>query len=103
MTKIRFVAQAWINNYAVECDPEGPTTFLVPDSDVTAKMHDDAGARDDLRAHDNAPEWVREWSGPFECEIVYECDYCEDQGSVDKDGNAPGPFACPECKEVARG
>ncbi len=98
MTKIRFVAQAWINNYAVECDPEGPTTFLVPDSAITPAMRYSADARDALREHDAAPEWIREWNGPFECEIVSECDYCDDAGTVDKDGNPGGSIPCPECK-----
>ena len=34
MTKITFHPQAWSNDYAIDVDPEGPTEFMVPDSEV---------------------------------------------------------------------
>jgi hypothetical protein len=72
----RFHPQAWINDYAVEVDPEGPTTW-----DVTAEviamteternaLKDDQYETDDLRFSVNAPKWIQEWSGPFYVEVV---------------------------------
>jgi hypothetical protein len=61
---LTFVPQAWQNDYAVDVDPEGPTTFAVPRKDV-AGLAPDSHASDDLRFHPNAPEWIKNWSGPF--------------------------------------
>lgn len=74
--KATFRPQAWINNYAVDVDPQGPTTW-----DVSAEhlqyLIQTLGAKDfdlvfessyesDLVREDPAaPEWVRNWTGPF--------------------------------------
>ena len=67
-----FHPQAWINDYAVLVDAQGPTTWDVttllsamtsPERDKA--MEADSYESDDLRAAENAPEWVREWRGPF--------------------------------------
>lgn len=58
-----FHPQAWVNDYAVPADAEGPTTWDVgSDGDG---MRDDTYESDNLRFHPNAPEWVRDWCGPF--------------------------------------
>lgn len=72
---VRFVPQAWIKNYATEADPEGATTFEVPvhaaqDADGSW-LPDHDYASDVLREHDSAPEWIRNWSGPFDVEIEH--------------------------------
>lgn len=79
-----FVAQAWIRDHAVAVDPQGPTEWdcteyvaeLGPEwlaramengvdgqdaEDFEGSDHDDL-----LRLDPAAPEWVREWTGPFE-------------------------------------
>ena len=74
----RFFPEAWVNDYAVEVDPEGETSW-----DATEAVRDDFDYfadlfgrdifggesvvdNDDVLAADpNAPEWVREWRGPF--------------------------------------
>lgn len=61
---VEFVPQAWINDYAVNVDPEGPTTWEVP-VEMVRDVEPDQYESDDLRFHENAPEWVKEWSGPF--------------------------------------
>jgi len=53
-----------MNDYAYPVDPEGPTTFEVDESEL-AGLEPDTNESDDLRFHANAPEWIREWSGPF--------------------------------------
>lgn len=71
---VHFQPEAWINDYAVAVDDEGPDAWVVTDD--TASMiatmdeaHDDL---DFVRGDENAPEWVREWQGPFEITIVDE-------------------------------
>lgn len=72
----RFHPQAWVNNYAIAVDPEGPTEF-----DVTAEIvamgreaalaiTDDDFKGDNLRFAAAAPQWVRNWSGPFYVEVA---------------------------------
>ena len=68
MTTAEFVPQAWINDYAVECDAEGPRTWDIGNltEDEIRKLDEDSYTRDELRFHPNAPAWVRDWTGPFE-------------------------------------
>ena len=61
---VEFVPQAWINDYAYPVDPEGETTWEVP-AEKLVGITPDSYESDELRFMDNAPEWVREWSGPF--------------------------------------
>lgn len=74
----RFYPQAWVRDNAIEVDPEGDTEwdvtieFATLPSDYRAMLleeidrHDEALDRDDvLKGDPNAPEWVREWQGPF--------------------------------------
>jgi hypothetical protein len=72
---IRFIAQAWINDYAVTADPQGPTTFRAPVADAQdgagrwLESHSDQS--DVLHTNRNAPQWVQDWTGPFEIEIEH--------------------------------
>ena len=61
---VSFIPQAWVNDYAVNVDIDLPNTWEVPVEMVRGIEPDDY-ASDELRDLDNAPEWVREWSGPF--------------------------------------
>lgn len=64
MKTVTFHPQAWVNDYAVPVDPEGPTEFEVSDSDLIG-LKPDTFKSDNLQFHHNAPDWIREWSGPF--------------------------------------
>jgi hypothetical protein len=79
MTKYaaRFSPQAWINDTAVEVDGESPKTWdatafmkaaLVGELEAWAVRTIERGSDHDdiLRSDPNAPEWVREWAGPFD-------------------------------------
>lgn len=66
-----FIPQAWVNDYAVEVDIEGENEF-----DVTAEINEiiakgkpiplsDTDESDDLRFAKSAPQWVKDWGGPF--------------------------------------
>lgn len=70
-----FRPQAWVNDYAVDVDPAGETSF-----DVTFELlcmgfakamtlADDHSLRDDLRYAHAAPQWAQDWSGPFEVDV----------------------------------
>jgi len=74
-----FVPQYWGGpkyDYVYPADPEGDTVWEMPMTEVTQltsvsnmqHMDNDPYARDDLRHSKNAPQWVKNWSGPFEIE-----------------------------------
>lgn len=71
----KFHPQAWQNDYAIQVDPQGDTEF-----DVTAeivaigrekslKIEDSNYESDDLRYAAAAPQWIKDWSGPFSIEV----------------------------------
>jgi hypothetical protein len=66
--KVRFHPQAWVNDYAIYVDTEGETDFSVDWEGVVP--NDDTYESDNLRDYPEVPEWMREWSGPFWCEIL---------------------------------
>lgn len=66
--KVHFQPEAWINDYAVEVDDEGPDTWKVS-TEMAERILDainDGSDLDFVRDEDpNAPEWIRQWAGPF--------------------------------------
>ena len=64
---VTFRPQAWQNDYAVNVDPQGPTSWQVPASRLTG-IRQHTYASDDLRNDPAAPQWCRDWTGPFEIE-----------------------------------
>lgn len=81
MYEAEFQPQAWINNNAITVDAEGSTTWdatefvLAADPKWVAETLERGSDHDDiLRTDPNAPEWVREWSGPFETYLRKEDD-----------------------------
>ena len=70
--KARFVPQKWINDYAVDVDPEGDTDWSITDAEAD-EAFDEArrgGDWDYIRSDTKAPSWVREWHGPFYVELI---------------------------------
>lgn len=71
----RFHPQAWVNDYAVSVDPEGDIDFDVTETVVkmgrgkALSVRDDDYESDELRQVETAPEWIREWGGPFWVEV----------------------------------
>lgn len=61
---IEFHPQAWVNDYAIDVDPEGPTIAEVEFSGVEIP-EDNSYESDDLRHLPGCPTWWAEWSGPF--------------------------------------
>ncbi len=68
MAKAVFHPQVWVNDTAMEVDPLGEINEWDV-GDVPDDMGDDTYESDALRYHDNAPEWVKDWPGPFYIEI----------------------------------
>lgn len=69
VAEVTFHPQAWQRDYAVEVDPEGDTSWFVQLADTLnedgEELANDDFDSDDLRNHENAPQWVKDWSGPF--------------------------------------
>lgn len=71
----RFHPQAWVNDYAIDADPDGPVEFdVTPEvmamgEDMARAVSNDTGDSDNLRDAMNAPAWIKEWSGPFWIEV----------------------------------
>lgn len=73
---LRFIPQAWIRDYAVSVDLDGPDTWHVskamllerfPTETAWNEAHED---RDSMRQKGDAPRWIRDWSGPFNIELA---------------------------------
>lgn len=63
-----FLPQAWVNDYGVEADPEGDTVWQVYAHEIELDQPD----LDHLHTSLNAPDWVKDWNGPFEVYITVE-------------------------------
>lgn len=69
-----FTPQAWVRDYAIEVDPAGPTEWVTDFEGLTREQseailetgHDTS---DLLKEDPAAPEWVRDWPGPFEIHV----------------------------------
>ena len=70
MATARFTPQVWVGDYAIEVPAEGPIEWEV--GDVPEDMKDNSHESDELRFHGNAPEWVKDWDGPFYITITRE-------------------------------
>lgn len=74
--KAIFHPQAWVNDYAVDVDPEGETEWDVTDylTQLGYRMieqpENNTYESDELRWDPKAPTWIQSWSGPFWIEIV---------------------------------
>ncbi len=81
---VTFTAQKWVNDHALEVDPLGDTEWKIPyeefiqitngrePKDVESDTYDS----DYLRFSKDAPQWIRDWDGPFYCEV--DSSYFED-------------------------
>lgn len=91
----KFNPQAWVNDYAVDVDPEGDTKWDVTDfltkeytREQLAGLEDNSYETDDLTRERNAPKWVRNWNGPFYVEVASSIeDYLIDTDDGDDDGD----------------
>ncbi|MBS7671623.1 hypothetical protein [Croceicoccus gelatinilyticus] len=74
--RLRFRPQTWFQNNAYPADAEGPTDFEVSKArflemfENELQFTDDHSARDDLRHEGTSSHWIRDWSGPFEVDLL---------------------------------
>lgn len=67
-----FTPQAWVGDYAVEVDPEGPRDWS---PSIEVRVNDlGLDVYDELKSDPSAPEWVREWTGPFSIYVTMAAD-----------------------------
>lgn len=64
----RFRPEVWINDYATTVDAQGDTEWMI----AAHELFPNSADNDYLKGSHLAPEWVREWSGPFEIYISVE-------------------------------
>jgi len=64
LIEVTFIPQAWMNDYAVQVECEGPDRIKVPAS-VLKRMDPDDFSSDELRQRRGVPKWIKDWSGPF--------------------------------------
>jgi hypothetical protein len=57
----RFLPEAWVRDNAIAVDPEGDTEWTIDADEIN--FHD--LYFEDLQTSRNAPQWVKDWSGPF--------------------------------------
>jgi len=86
--KAKFVPQMWINDDAVSVDALGDTTWEIGDEIVAlAKRSAIRGSDwDYIREDDNAPQWVQDYPGPFEVELVRPDGTAVTASDVERDG-----------------
>lgn len=70
-----FTPQAWVNDYAIDVDPQGPTSYPVT-VEMAAEWPPDWRTRElseyEYIVKDTAPhEWIREYTGPFEFHLTW--------------------------------
>lgn len=71
----RFHPQAWSNDYAIDVESEGNPDYdvavdILLMGSVADTIKDDSNESDELKFAAFAPDWVRNWNGPFyvECQ-----------------------------------
>lgn len=90
-----FGPQVWVKDNALDTNPEGPVDFdvtvevLLMGSAAARETEDYKDSSDDLQMAVFAPDWVRDWKGPFHVrvkdEIVrYLHERDTDAGSIDE-------------------
>jgi hypothetical protein len=86
----RFTPQAWVNDYAVGVDPEGPrvwnatayarkhTAYVIAMLARADDTHDVLDYDDVFRHDPAAPAWVRDWHGPFDIHLTVDGSLTDD-------------------------
>ena len=86
-----FHPEAWKNDWAIEVDPQGETTFdvtfevLVMGREAARLVEDNRDESDELRDAIHAPDWIRKWAGPFRVEVADEIAEFLDQREDEED------------------
>lgn len=71
LVEVSIHLQAWIDEMAREVD-DSPVRFTIPREDAMVEgelVPDKHRLSDKLKQHENAPERVQKWKGPFYVEV----------------------------------
>lgn len=115
----KFHPESWQNDWAVDADPEGETTFdvtfevLLMGREEARRLEDNRDESDELRNAVHAPDWIRKWDGPFRVEVAdeirdflddreanepHDCGQCEGTGTIEGGLSGDGEDEeCPVC------
>ena len=71
-TLVKFSPEAWQNDYAVPVDPQGDDTWAVADAtlDLIADAKKKGRDLDFVMLDPFAPQWVKNWGGPFTITVL---------------------------------
>lgn len=81
-----FTPEAWVNDYAIEVDAQGDREWDATSAALALKADDldallagigrwdEVTDFEDLKDEPNAPEWVRNWHGPFTLRLRFQED-----------------------------
>lgn len=103
---IKFHPQKWVNDYAVAADPRGETEWQPSPEHIRymTQTHGeqafkaDSYESDEWRYDPAAPQWVKDWDGPFYLEHKPdEGDPRFDKGSARRHPLDPRGFTCKNC------
>ena len=89
--RVRFTPQAWVNDYAVDIDLDGPDewdTTILPDALADYRDKQDALRYETWFQDDpDCPQWIKDHRGPFYIEAL-----CDRHGGPWGDDET-----CPQC------
>lgn len=66
--EVTFYPQEWIRDTAAPAEDHEPVSFTIPEEEAVVDgvlPADDSAESDILHEHEDAPDWVQEWDGPF--------------------------------------
>lgn len=87
-----FGPQVWVKDNALDTNPEGPVDFdvtievLLMGSVAARETEDCRDSSDDLQKAALAPDWIRDWKGPFHVKVEDEIARYLDQRENDHGG-----------------
>lgn len=70
-----FDPQVWVNDNAMSVDPQGDTVFDVTEAvlamgrERALALKNESHEADELRLSEHAPQWIKDWSGPFYVDV----------------------------------
>jgi len=104
----RFGPQTWVKDDALDTDPEGETDIdvtvevLLMGSKAARAVEDYRDSSDEFQMAVLAPDWIRNWKGPFYVEVADGiADYLDDRRMA-KEQDADEEWSCDNCGETAQ-
>jgi len=103
-----FGPQVWVKDDALDTDPEGETDIdvtvevLLMGSKAAREVEDYRDSSDEFQSAVLAPDWIRDWKGPFYVEVADGiADYLDDR-RIAKEEDEQEDWSCDNCGETAQ-